>query len=174
MSHRVVLNITLLISAMLFVLSLTNDCYCTTSVCMNSVEVFGTGWFGAGVELGTLGIWITEQLSKRPTALDNHIGAAVMWLANPLLFISWIGILRWLRGSLVISICAMIFALSFLLFDHILHNDIGHYGKIAELKIGYWLWVSSTVVMVVGNLVLKLFPIKHVLIETSSSPFIPE
>jgi hypothetical protein len=174
MSRKIILNITLIISAILFVFSLTYPCYCTSSVCMDASEVFGTGWFGAFVELGTLGNWLSEQLSKHPTALDHHVGAAVTWLANPLLFISWIGILRWPRGSFIFSLCAMLVAFSFLLFDHVLHNDIGHYSKIVDHRLGYWLWLGSTVVMVVGNALLKLFPYKHVVIETGSSPFIPE
>jgi hypothetical protein len=174
MLRKIILQITLVISIILFVAALTGKAYCTSSACLDASVVFSTGWFGAFVEIGSLGNWLTEMLSKHTNSLDPNSGAAIMWLANPLLFISWIGILRWPRGSFIFSVCALIMSLLFLFFSHVLHNDIGHYSKIVSYESGYWLWVGSMAVMVAGNTALKFFSYKHVYIETGSSPFIPE
>jgi hypothetical protein len=173
--RKLVLNITLILSVLLFVFSLKYECYCTALGCIDAAEVFGTGWFGAGVELGALANWITEQLSKHNSTFDTHMGAALIWLANPLLFISWIGILRWPRGSLIFSISAMSVSLAFLSFNYVLHNDIGHYSRIVTYQTGYWLWLSSTIAMVIGNLIIKFMPLASHTIEVKSAhPFIPE
>jgi hypothetical protein len=173
--RKLILNITLIISVLLFVFSLKFECYCTALGCINSAEVFGTGWFGAGVELGALANFITEQLSKHHSAFDTRMGAALIWAANPLLFISWIGILRWPHGSLVFSILAMIVALAFLCFNYVLFNDIGHYSKLLTIKTGYCLWAGSTIVMVVGNCIMKFLPLApHHVEKKSAHPFIPE
>jgi hypothetical protein len=173
--RKLILNLVLIASVLLFVFSLKYDSYCTAMGCINSAEVFGTGWFGASVELGALANFITEELSKHHSAFDTRMGAALIWFANPLLFISWIGILRWPRGSLVFSTLAMIVSLTFLSFNYVLHNDIGHYSKLLNFQPGYWLWVSSATVMVVGNVVMKFLPLaSHHIQVKSSRPFIPE
>jgi hypothetical protein len=173
--RKIILNITLIISVLLFVFSLKHVCYCTALGCIDSAEVFGTGWFGAGVELGALVNWITEWLSKHHSIFDTRMGAALIWLANPLLFVSWIGILRWPQGSLAFSIFAMLVSFAFLSFNYVLHNDIGHYSRIVTYETGYWLWVSSTIAMVIGNLIIKFMPLASRTVDVKSShPFIPE
>jgi Flp pilus assembly protein TadB len=55
--------------------------------------------------------------------------------------------------SLKISIAAAIVSLSFLFFKQIMVNEAGNYSKIISYNLGYWLWVLSAVIMLIGNLV---------------------
>ena len=123
----------LVISIMLFLFSLTQKCYCTTSQCGDSILVFLLGW--AAIISG---------------------GAGFSWIANPLLFISWFTLRKNLKTSMFLSVFATLFAVSFLLFDSVIDNEAGHYHQIITYKPGYWLWVSSTSCMLLGTFILML------------------
>ena len=75
----------------------------------------------------------------------------MVWLANPILFFSWIKFKNKPKTSLVSSIITLILMLSFLLFDEVVNNEAGVPEKITSIKLGYWLWVSSAFIMVIGN-----------------------
>lgn len=122
---------TLIVSVALFVLSLTQKCYCTTNECGDSILVFLVGWMGLGTS-----------------------GAAIAWLANPVLLVSWIFIKK-NSISLVCSIGSLLICLSFLFFKTIIDDEAGHYNRIVGYKSGYWLWVISSLAMLTGNLILK-------------------
>ncbi len=51
------------------------------------------------------------------------------------------------------SIIAFTFGMSFLLFDEIIVNEAGHYGKITGYKIGYYLWNLSFIIMIIRNII---------------------
>jgi hypothetical protein len=121
------------LSIILFLVSLTQKCYCTTSQCGDSILAFALGW--AGMFSG---------------------GAALAWLANPLLFLSWRMLKKKLQAAMFLSVFATLLALSFLLFDHVIDNEAGHHHKIVSYKAGYWFWVSSSAVMLLGTFFLKL------------------
>lgn len=123
---------TLLLSITLYVSSLTQKCYCTTSTCGDSIAVVIVGIFGlfAG-------------------------GAALSWLANPLLYGAWISLRKNEKLSLALSVLALLFAMSFLFFDTVLDDEAGNYKEIVSYQAGYWLWASSALIMAVGNLTLK-------------------
>ena len=122
-----------IISAILFLFSLTQKCYCTTSQCGDSIMAFLLGWFAV----------LTG-------------GAGISWIANPLLFTSWIVFRKNIKISFFLSLLATLFAFSFLLFDTILANEAGHYQQIISYKAGYWLWVSSSVSMLAGTFLVLL------------------
>lgn len=83
-------------------------------------------------------------------------GAALTWLANPLLFASWIIPLEKLNVKLLLSFAAVIISISFLFFSEIIKDEAGHYGKITSYKTGYWLWVLSTVIYFIGLVYIKM------------------
>lgn len=121
----------LLISIALFVLSLPFRCYCTGDSCTYSFMALALGGFGM---------------------LNG--GAALAWLANPLLITSWIITRKVTNASLFISLGAMLIAFSFLLFDQVLANENGGKQTITSIETGYWLWLISIVIMFFLNVVL--------------------
>ena len=77
------------------------------------------------------------------------------WIANPILLTSWMLFKRKPKLSLITSLLASAISLSFLFFDQVIADEAGHYEKITGYKQGYWLWVASSIVIVMGNLALK-------------------
>ena len=120
-------------SISLFIISLTQKCYCTTSECGDSIMAFLLGW----------------------AALLSG-GAGISWLANPLLFASWILLRKNLKLSMFLSVAAALLSLSFLLFDTVIANEAGQKHQIIAYKLGYWLWMGSNLVMLLGTFVLML------------------
>ena len=115
-------------SIVLFLLSLTQKCYCTTSNCGDSIMVFLLGW--AAIVSG---------------------GAGIAWIANPLLIASWLTLKKHLRTSMFLSVFATLLALSFLLFDNIIDSESGHRHEIISYKAGYWFWTGSSICMLFGT-----------------------
>ena len=126
------------ISIGLFLFSLGKKCYCTTNQCADSILVFLIGWLG--LIFG---------------------GAALTWLANPFLIFTWILTNKNSKYALATSFVASLLSLSFLLFDNVIDNEAGHYNKIISYQLGYWLWLSSSVTMFLGNLVLRFNIIRN-------------
>ncbi|MES2645796.1 MAG: hypothetical protein V4717_02885 [Bacteroidota bacterium] len=135
----------LLSSALLFLLSLTQKCYCTTSQCADSILVFLLGWAAA------------------------FSGAGFSWLANPLLFAAWLTLRRNLRASMFLSVFATLVSLSFLLFDNITDNEAGQQKQIIAYKPGYWLWVASSASMLIGTFTLMLKHNTRIAIEKAKT-----
>lgn len=87
----------------------------------------------------------------------NMLEAGIAWLANPILLLSWILLFnRRIKASLVLGIVALLFSLSFLLFDEVVANEGGGKREIVGYGRGYWLWVSSCVVNLLGSLVVNI------------------
>lgn len=124
-------KITLAISIGLMILALTQEAYCTAEDCMGSINVFIFGIFG-------IFIGGDETLS---------------WFANPLLVLSWIFINN-RKITLLLSLLSTLLALSFLMFDEVVINEAGHSKAITMYALGYWLWVGSHVVMLLGNVLI--------------------
>ena len=75
----------------------------------------------------------------------------IPWLANPLLFLSFIFTSTYkIKKAKIVGTIAFIFSLSFLLFDKILVNEGGFEKEIIGYGSGYWLWVFSMFINVVG------------------------
>lgn len=123
----------LIASIALFVISLTQKCYCTTTQCSDSIMAFLLGWLAA-----------------------FSGGAAISWLANPLLIVSWFVLKRNLKIAMFLSMFAFLISLSFLLFDSVTDNESGGSHPIISHRLGYWLWIASTSCMLIGTFVLML------------------
>jgi hypothetical protein len=120
-------------SIILFLLSLTQKCYCTTTNCSDSIMVLILGW----------------------AALSSS-AAGMAWFANPLLFASWFFLKRNLKTAMFLSVFSFLLSLSFLMFDSILDNEGGIPHEIISYRLGYWLWLGSHLVMLLGTFVLML------------------
>lgn len=125
-------RVTIYLSVGVFVLALTQKCYCTTASCGDSIMALLSG---------TIGFFFG--------------GAALTWLANPLLIISWILSEKNKRVSLLFSGIAVLISVSFLLFNKVISDEAGNYSEIISYKLGYWLWVLSSSVMFIGNLIYR-------------------
>ena len=74
------------------------------------------------------------------------------WLANPSLMMAWITF--WFpKTSFWFSLIAVAFSAAFLLCigAKVPINEAGTTAPICHLYLGYWLWLSSTLVMFAGN-----------------------
>jgi hypothetical protein len=132
-SPKTLMWLTLLTSIALFLFSLTQECFCTTKECSNSITVLIAG--AIGFIFG---------------------GAPITWLANPALLLSWIFIKWKPKVSLLMSLLATFISLSFLHFDKILVNEGGTMSDITGYRLGYWLWVCSSLTMLIGNIVMVI------------------
>lgn len=118
-------------SVLLFLLSLTQKSYCTTTNCSDSIMVFLLGW-----------------------AAIFSTGAGLCWFANPLLLAAWIMVKKNVKMAMFLSTSSFLLALFFLVFDHIVDNEGGITHPIISYNAGYWLWVCSHLVMVACTFIL--------------------
>lgn len=84
------------------------------------------------------------------------LGAGLTWLANPILFISWVKYKTNSKTSFYCSAISTIISLSFLMFDEVIAEEAGNFQRISSYKIGYWLWVASSVTILTGNVLSRL------------------
>ena len=120
-----------LASIIIFLVSLTQKCYCTTTNCSDSIMVLLLGW-----------------------AAIFSTGAGLSWFANPLLLAAWIMIKKNLKAAMFLSVFSFLLALFFLVFDQIVDNEGGIAHPIISHNAGYWLWVFSHLVMLTSTFVL--------------------
>ncbi|MBS1524320.1 MAG: hypothetical protein JST19_01650 [Bacteroidetes bacterium] len=122
------------ISLSIFVFSLSQDTFCIESGCRGQ-------WDGAFIFLfGGL--------------LSFASPAGLSWLANPFIIASWLTIKKNNKASLVLSLLALLFSISFLFFKKVADDESGDLRQITTYQSGYWLWLSSIAIMAVGNLFL--------------------
>jgi hypothetical protein len=118
----------------LFLLSLTQAAYCVEGVCQRS-------WAGISLFLfGILGPFTSF--------------AGLTWLANPALIISWISFYKNRKISFLSSAFACCFALLFLFCTQIREDEGGFLHTISGYRLGYWLWLTSSLTMLSGNIYL--------------------
>jgi hypothetical protein len=118
----------------LYLLSLTQECFCTSHGC-------GDKWQGAYiVGLGAIGGIMSA--------------AGFTWYANPALWLSWMFFKKRSTKALPTSFIALAIALSFLLFTQIADNEAGVQSTITGYRAGYWLWITSMSVTVAGSFIL--------------------
>lgn len=118
------------VSVGIYLLSLLFPCYSTGSTNSHSFMALIMGWIGV--------------LSG---------GAAICWLANPLLWAAWMLFAKKPRVAMFFSMGAFLMAFFFLLFTEVVANENNQTQRITERKLGYWLWLGSTLVMLVGSYV---------------------
>jgi tetratricopeptide (TPR) repeat protein len=125
------------ISIFIFIISLTQTAFCKDQGldCWPGLLVFIMG----------------------PIAVFTGGPAGYAWFANPFLFLSWV-FYKDNKRSLVFSICATIMGFYFFFCEGI-NTSEGipsiEGSRIYEYSLGYWLWVSSMVIMVFGNLIFR-------------------
>ncbi len=104
------------------------------------------GWLG-------LGECIESLFSKSIYTLS--------WLANPVILVAWILlIVKQFKYSFACSSLAFLLCLVFLVGDKtIVANEAGGTEAITDCGTGYYLWMSSFVVMLLGNGLLILYDI---------------
>lgn len=74
----------------------------------------------------------------------------LIWLANPLYFLSILFLFKSDKRAKICSLLATILALSFMTWNEILVSESGHTEKINALGLGYWLWVLSLIILTIG------------------------
>ena len=122
----------LLLSIGVFIISLTQKSYCTSREVCSYFSGFLDLIFG----------WFGVFMLHIPT---------FPWLANPLLLVSWIFFRKKPKASFILSGMAFILMLSFLLVDEIITNEAGTKSKVVSYELGYWLWIFSSFIMLIGN-----------------------
>jgi hypothetical protein len=143
-----------IVGVTLFIASLTQKCYCLGNECGDSIATFLFGWLGVLLELGHVATFIMEKIQGQESIFNHEIGATLSWLANPLLIISFITLRFSPKTTVVISILSTLIILSFLLFRYVIANEAGHYNEITSYKMGYYLWLSSSLAMLTGSIYL--------------------
>ena len=108
------------------------------------------GWLGVVVDIGTIVQDIKALFYAEGLKGGWKAGATLSWLANPALLFAWIAGSKIPKEGLVLSSISLLLMLSFLAFDEVLADEAGHYRQIQSLALGYWLWVASALVLVVG------------------------
>ncbi|BBI69064.1 MULTISPECIES: hypothetical protein [Psychrobacter] len=127
------IKITLGVSIGLMLLALTQEAYCTAEGCMHSMMAFIFGIFG-------MFIGGNETLT---------------WFANPLLILAWL-LIKYRKTSFLLSLLSTLIAVSFLMFDEVVVTEAGHSSMTTRYALGYWLWVGSHAVMVLGNVLIMI------------------
>ncbi|WP_296406084.1 hypothetical protein [Psychrobacter sp.] len=136
MNSKYLIRTTLVLSIILMVILLPLDAYCANDGCTKSY---------VSLVFGIFGIFIGGN-------------ETLTWYANPLLFLAWLFLLiRKPKLSLILSIVSTLVALSFLTFDEIVINEAGHQAPITKYALGYWLWIGSHTIMVIGNVFILLY-----------------
>ena len=124
----------LFISFGIYIISLTQKSYCTSG---------GTCEYFSGL-LNLIFGWIGVFMFHLP---------AFPWIANLILLISWITFNKNTKVSFILSISAFLIMLSFLLVDEIIVNDGSTKSKVIFYGLGYWMWMFSSFIMLIGNLI---------------------
>jgi cellulose synthase/poly-beta-1,6-N-acetylglucosamine synthase-like glycosyltransferase len=97
----------------------------------------------------------TENGSEPSAILALLLGwvCPLIWIANPILFSSWISFKKQPKNAIIGSFLSSLISLSFLGYKEIMINEAGHTDKIVSLSYGYWLWLFSSIVLFIGGLV---------------------
>ena len=161
MTEKNITKLTIVIAIILFIVSLTQTAYCTND-CKSSFMVLLVGLLGMLTEIGAIASFIMDNLKGHSSSISNEIGATFTWLANPIILFSLFIFNRNKRKSLVPSIISTLLILLFMAFEKVVNNEAGHYSKITELKLGYWLWLLSSLTILIGSLtILKLTKLEN-------------
>ncbi len=120
-------------SMLLFIASLTQDCFFidraeNPRAWANGFGLLMTGWLGVLVGVNA-------------------------WVANPTLLVAWLAM--WSpnhkRYSIGASAIALLLALSFLQHESLVTDEAGNRSLITGYGIGYWLWIGSIAIALLGS-----------------------
>ncbi|MYM39444.1 hypothetical protein [Duganella qianjiadongensis] len=80
------------------------------------------------------------------------------WLANPILFYAWISMFQSrYRSSALAAIIALLLMISFFFQSTVVSSEAPTYSKIVGYGAGYWLWIGSAVIQIVGCVTILVF-----------------
>lgn len=129
-SSSVIIRIT---SIVIFLIALALPCF-------DKANEVGEAWEGLSLLIsGCFGFYVCLT--------------GLTWLANPALFCAWFYLRKKPETALTASSIASLLALSFLLCTNMINDESGDtYSPIIGYRIGYWLWLASALVMLVGSL----------------------
>jgi hypothetical protein len=126
-------RITLLFSVFLFIISLTQDAYTYRDheglTAFSSMEALLMG--STAILAGGLLEWL-------------------IWLTNPLYIIGTVLFLSDNKISIKFINVAAVLAISFALWTEVLVSESGQKGTIVYKEFGYWFWLMSIIVMMIG------------------------
>jgi hypothetical protein len=140
-----------LVSAGLFVLSVLETCVYTKSAFgsidgVPGFELLALGWVGV--------VFFFMAVVAHPLGVLGFIlSGTLAWLANPLLWLSWGSFLvKKTRYAGSLAGAALLFMLSFLFMKTLPQGDSS--APIVGYGPGYWLWLGSAVLVLVGAFTL--------------------
>ena len=123
----------LMVSIGLFAFSLFNVAFYTETDFRSSIEALLMGWLA--------------MLTG---------GAAMTWMANPFLIVSWIFLVKNKKSAWIFGLISSLISISFLKFHVIIEDEAGNYNVISRAGLGFWLWFSSCLTAFVGSLILSI------------------
>jgi len=128
----------ILLSLSVLIISLSQPAfYCNGHKAMPSAYLFFMGWSGI---------------------LGGGIPSCLPWLANPIYFISIYLIIRNKNYALYLSLLSVLIAFSFSFLDNIVTSESGSTSKIVSLEPGYYLWLTSFIILFLGCIICKILP----------------
>ena len=126
-------NITILLCLIVFIISLTQVAFKITD-------------FDGSAEMPSYQLFLVGSIAF----LGGGLIETMIWLVNP---ISLIAILYFLKADeicKVFSIAALLLSLTYIFWKKILIAENGRMADINSLCLGYWLWISSVVILNFG------------------------
>lgn len=130
-------NIVILISSVIFFISLTQDCVYYKyfdDIHYPSYLAFLLGW----------------------TYFDGMRWEGFIWLANPLYFLGIVLIIKRNYNAVVPLIISSFSASSFMFFHNITITKSGRIAPIIELELGYFLWLISILFATFYSIFIKI------------------
>jgi len=80
------------------------------------------------------------------------------WLANPALCYAWISMFRRkYRFSVLAAIIALLLMISFVFQSTVVSSEAPTYSKIVGYGAGFWLWIGSAAIQIVGCVAMLTF-----------------
>lgn len=147
MKKKTLNTIVVLLSLVLYALSLTQTAYCAGD-CTSGIGALLLGPLGIMVEVSNLLSYVLDTISGSSVEFTNPIGATFIWLANPLWLLALVLFVINKKTSLIFSIISLLTMLTFLACSNVIQsNESGGYTAIAYIGPGYWLWVLSAAVI---------------------------
>ena len=153
-SYKNIIGLTTYLSIAVFVISLTQKSFCIGNECSDSLMCLLIGWIGVFNEIFGLLTGIYDFIIGNGFTTNPKIGATFSWLANPFIFLSIVIIRKNYKIALILSLISIGLILSFLMFDSIFANEAGHYNKITSYELGYWMWLLSSITILIGSIIL--------------------
>ena len=123
------------VSLALFFLSLTQDAFVTF--------YNGSKHLHSGLECFLMG---------STAILGGGLLEWIIWITNPLSLFSIIYLTKNNRIAIKTGIAALLLAASFRLWSEVLGSESGSMAKIMSFKAGYYLWLTSIIILNIGTI----------------------